>query len=75
MLATLRTRRRNRIIADTAWKLTRAAALNPNPDQQTVTPQQVITHIRNQHLKLVTPAEAQPHIDAAHAHWHGTTAA
>ncbi|WP_046248114.1 hypothetical protein [Streptomyces sp. MBT28] len=75
MLATLRNRRRNKLIADTAWKLTRAAALNPDPGQQTVTPQQVIVHIWNEHLEHVTADETRPHIAAAHTHWHGTTAA
>lgn len=69
MLATLRTRRRNRLIADTAWKLARAANLNDNPDQRTITTRQVIDHVWIEHLIRITADEAQPHIDTAHAHW------
>ncbi|MGQ4437886.1 hypothetical protein ACN6LI_003251 [Streptomyces violaceoruber] len=72
MLANLRARRRNRLIADTAWKLARAAALNDQPDQRTITPRQVIDHVWTRHLIQITPDEARPHIDAAHAHWLGT---
>jgi hypothetical protein len=73
MLANLRARRRNRIIANTAWKLARAANLNDQPTDQTITPHQVIRHVWNQHLIHITADEARPHIDAAHAHWLGTT--
>lgn len=73
MLANLRARRRNQRIADTAWNLARAAALNNDPDQRRITPRQVIDHMWTRHLIQITPDEAQPHIDAAHAHWLGTT--
>ncbi|WP_333758820.1 hypothetical protein [Streptomyces sp. ISBFB 2968] len=72
MLANLRARRRNRIIANAAWNLARAAALNDQPDQRTITPQQVIDHVWTRHLIQITADEARPHIDAAHAHWHST---
>lgn len=73
MLANLRARRRNQRIANTAWTLARAANLNDQPDQRTITPQQVIDHMWNQHLIRITADEARPHIDAAHTHWHATT--
>lgn len=69
MLAELRARRRNRLIADAAWKLARAADLHPNPADRTVTPQQVIQHVWIEHLIRITEAEAAPHIAAALAHW------
>lgn len=72
MLAKLRARRRNQRIANAAWNLARAANLNEQPHQRTITPQQVIDHMWNQHLIRITPDEARPHIDAAHAHWLGT---
>ncbi|WP_086562547.1 hypothetical protein [Streptomyces africanus] len=69
MLATLRARRRNRLIATTAWNLARAADLAENPNQRTITTDQVIHHAWINHLITVTPDEAQPHIDAALTHW------
>ncbi|MFJ3043625.1 hypothetical protein [Streptomyces tendae] len=75
MLANLRNRRRSRLIADTAWNLARAANLNNDPDQRTITPQQVIDHMWNQHLIRITADEARPHIDTAHTHWYATNPA
>ncbi|MGW0015390.1 hypothetical protein ACWDVX_37290 [Streptomyces tendae] len=75
MLANLRNRRRNRLIADTAWNLARAANLNEQPHQRTITPRQAIDHMWNQHLIRITADEARPHIDAAHQHWYATNPA
>ncbi|MEV5703463.1 hypothetical protein AB0L55_39050 [Streptomyces anthocyanicus] len=72
MLANLRARRRSQRIANAAWNLARAAALNDQPDQRTITPRQVIDHVWTRHLIQITADEARPHIDAAHAHWLGT---
>jgi hypothetical protein len=69
MLATLRTHRRNRLIARTAWNLARAASIADNPYDRTLNTDQVITHAWTDHLITVTPDEAQPHIDAALTHW------
>lgn len=69
MIAALRAHRRNRLIARTAWNLARAADLADNPNDRTINADQVISHAWTSHLITVTPDEAQPHIDAALAHW------
>ncbi|MFF0009608.1 hypothetical protein ACFYQT_40140 [Streptomyces tibetensis] len=66
MLTTLR---RNRLIANTTRNLARAADLNDNPNHRTISTDQVIAHAWTNHLLTITAAEAQPHVDAALAHW------